>query len=97
MNHPSGSIEPEPKPETQLVPRGSSIAPAPAVFEEEWVEALPARTSGQSLQLAWRGLRRHWWQALLAWVVGTAGLMALIQNLVKPKYEAISRISVEQG
>ncbi len=97
MTHPSGSIEPEPKPETQLVPRGSSIAPAPAVFEEEWVEALPAKTRGQSLQLAWRGLRRHWWQALLAWVVGTAGLMALIQNLVKPKYEAISRISVEQG
>ena len=50
-----------------------------------------------SVRLAWRALRRHWWQALLLWSAGSAGLMALAHDRVRPTFEASSAIRVDPG
>jgi succinoglycan biosynthesis transport protein ExoP len=50
---------------------------------------------GFSLRVTWRALRRYWWQALLSWLVVSMGLVALAYYKVKPTYEAVSRVRVE--
>jgi polysaccharide biosynthesis transport protein len=50
-----------------------------------------------SIRLAWRALRRHWWQAILLWAAGSAGLMALAHERVRPTFEASSAIRVDPG
>jgi succinoglycan biosynthesis transport protein ExoP len=57
--------------------------------------ATPARKI--SARLVWRAFRRHWWQSLLLWLVGTSGLMALAYRYVKPTYDAFSTIKVDPG
>ena len=56
---------------------------------------MPARRV--SARLAWRAFRRHWWQALLLWLAGSSGLMALAYFKVKPSYDAFSTIKVDPG
>ena len=58
-------------------------------------DATPARKV--SARLVWRAARRHWWQALLLWLAGTSGLVALAYCHVKPTYDAFSTIKVDPG
>jgi succinoglycan biosynthesis transport protein ExoP len=57
--------------------------------------ATPARRL--TARLAWRAVRRHWWQALVLWAAGTSGLVALAYLKVKPSYDAFSTIKVDPG
>ena len=57
----------------------------------------PTDRRGPSWGLAWRAIRRHWWQAFLLWSAGSAGLMALARDRVRPTFEASSAIRVEPG
>jgi len=50
-----------------------------------------------SAGLVWRAVRRHWWQALLAWAAGSAGLVALAHHKIRPTYAATSTIRVDPG
>jgi len=42
-----------------------------------------------------RAIRRHWWQILLAWGVGSAALVVLIYTKVKPSYESIAYVRID--
>ena len=64
----------------------------PTLFEGS---GFPARRI--TARLAWRAFRRHWWQALLLWSVGTSAVMALAYFKVKPTYDAFSTIKVDPG
>ena len=50
-----------------------------------------------SAKLAWRAVRRHWWQALLIWLAGSTGLMTLAYYKIKPTYDVFSIIKVDPG
>lgn len=41
-----------------------------------------------------RALRRHWWQILAIWLIGSAGLGFLAYKLIKPVYDVFSLIEV---
>lgn len=85
-----------------ITARATDLIPAPPPASPEVVEALAfepsgLRARGLSAGLAWRALRRHWWQALLLWAAGSSGLMALAYLKIKPSYDASSTIKVEPG
>ncbi len=42
-----------------------------------------------------RAIRRHWWQILLLWGVGTTAMVALIYTRIKPVYEAIAFVRLD--
>ena len=48
-----------------------------------------------SLRLLARAFRRYWWQALLVWLAGSAGLVSLVAQKVQPTFDAISQVKVE--
>jgi capsular exopolysaccharide synthesis family protein len=48
-----------------------------------------------SLRVALRGVRRYWWMILMLWVVGSAGLWAVIYKSYKPTYRAFSILRVD--
>jgi len=50
-----------------------------------------------SLRLVWRAFRRHWWQILLLWSLGSALGMFMARSRIKPTYEAVARVRVEPG
>ena len=39
--------------------------------------------------------RRHWWQILGLWIVGTAVLVPLVYKYIKPTYEAFAWLKIE--
>ncbi len=80
---------------SDLIPAAPS--PAPPRFDKSTPmgAATPARKV--SARLVWRAFRRHWWQSLLLWLVGTSGLMTLAYRYVKPTYDAFSTIKVDPG
>jgi succinoglycan biosynthesis transport protein ExoP len=86
-------------PDEFLPARRSFVPPAaPAERPVDDYPELPLPSppaKGLWLRLAWRALRRHWWQALLAWLVVSTGLVALAYYKVKPTYLAESRIRVD--
>jgi capsular exopolysaccharide synthesis family protein len=47
-----------------------------------------------SPRLVLRGLARHWWQALLIWIVGSAALASLVYLKYEPTYRASSQLMV---
>ncbi|MGE3817932.1 MAG: GumC family protein [Isosphaeraceae bacterium] len=71
--------------------------PTARVAVPEFAE--PAAHAGASrdfsFRLVWRAFRRHWWQALLLWAVGSVGLVALAYYRIKPTYDASSQIKIE--
>jgi capsular exopolysaccharide synthesis family protein len=50
---------------------------------------------GVSFRLVSRALRRHWWLALPLWLAAAGGLAALAYTRIKPTYDAVSQIRVE--
>ncbi len=50
-----------------------------------------------SAGLIWRATRRHCWLAILAWLAGSGGLVALAHLRVRPTYDACSTIRIEPG
>src|SRR4051794_14396720 len=73
-------------------------APAPPIGPDgRTVGGPPLGRRRFSIRPAWRGLRRHWWQAILLWSAGSAGLVALARDRVRPTFEASSAIRVVPG
>ena len=62
---------------------------------EEAFHDMPARGKKVTVRLIGRAVRRHWWQALMIWAIGSIGLMALAWFKVKPTYIAFARVRVE--
>jgi polysaccharide biosynthesis transport protein len=81
---------------TDLIP---APAPPPGPLEVDDSSFEPQSQSAHRLsaRLVWRAFRRHWWQALLLWMAGSAALMALAYHKVKPTYDAFSTIKVDPG
>jgi len=80
-----------------LPPPGSHSPTASPRFERpvKAGEATPARRL--TARLAWRAVRRHWWQAFGIWLLGSSGLVTLAYYKVKPSYDAFSTIKVDPG
>lgn len=58
--------------------------------------ASPAGSGGLPIspRLVLRGLARHWWQALLLWIIGSAALASLVYLKYEPTYRASSQVMV---
>ncbi|WP_422931943.1 polysaccharide biosynthesis tyrosine autokinase [Singulisphaera sp. PoT] len=50
-----------------------------------------------SPKLILRAFRRHWWQILLLWAVGSGVGIFMAKTRIKPTYEAVGRVRVEPG
>ena len=70
---------PSPVPARDAVLGGRSLPPI-------WVQAA---------RVTWRATRRYWWQILLLWGLGSAGLVALIHDHVRPSYEVTAWLKVD--
>ena len=79
--------------------RPPQSAPPPPVleFDDESTVRSGSRGGQVSLRLIGHTFRHHWWQAFLLWGLGSGVLMALAFYKVKPTYDAIAAIRVEQG
>ena len=82
--------------------RPSDLIPSPASSVPRSGEDSPfvpskSGSRGVSIRLIGRAVRRHWWQALLLWTAGSAGLIALVDRNVKPTYDAVSTVKVDRG
>jgi len=73
------------------------VTPPAGAYEDFYQEAPAPAGKRPSMRLLGRALRRHWWQALLIWLAGSGGLMALAYFRVKPTYDAFSEVQVEGG
>jgi capsular exopolysaccharide synthesis family protein len=83
-----------------LPARRSHVPPPAPAFEAAGDAADPGSHPGPSPRGGWlkvvgRALRRYWWQGLLLWAAGTAALAALACAGIKPTFDAVSRIKVE--
>ena len=81
---------------SDLVPTPASPVP-PEVAGPPPLEAPGSSGLKPSARLVWRAFRRHWWQVLALWTLGSAPLMALAYYKVKPTYDASSTIKVDPG
>jgi polysaccharide biosynthesis transport protein len=87
--------------EYALSPRRPTPQPAPpaSAFDpvDDYADAppTPAPSKRVSFRLVTRALARHWWQALLLWLLASGGLVTLAYYKVKPSYDALARIRVE--
>jgi polysaccharide biosynthesis transport protein len=82
---------------TDLIHAASSPSPVPPRSDRPTLPGAASPARKVSARLALRAFRRHWWQALLLWLVGSSGLMALAYFKVKPSYDAFSTIKVDPG
>jgi len=80
---------------SDLIP--APVSPAPPEADEPLFEPAAPNSRKLSARLVLRALRRHWWQALLFWLVSSSALMALAYFKVKPTYDAFSSIKVDPG
>ena len=77
---------------------GASSAPRPAAAWNEPAPAFetePPPAPGFNPKVILSAIRRHWWQILLLWSVGTAVLVTLIHYKIRPMYEATAWLKVE--
>ena len=76
-----------------LVPLADRRPPAAA----GWVEPAPEAAAPRmfSPRMIARALRRHWWQILAIWLVGSAGLGYLAYTKIRPSYDATAWLNVE--
>lgn len=77
---------------TEIVP--AAAAPVKHEIEEAYYD-MPTNSKRITFRLVGRALRRHWWQALLVWMIGSTGLAVLAYLKVKPTYVAFARVKVE--
>lgn len=73
------------------------VTPPPVDPVDDYDVGGTAQNKKITLRLIGRALRRHLWQALLLWLVVSAGLMALAYYKIKPTYDAVAQIQVELG
>jgi succinoglycan biosynthesis transport protein ExoP len=89
------------RPDETLLPARRSpahpLVPPAAEPSDDYGDVHQATGKKVSLRLIGRALCRHWWQATLLWMAGSAGLLTLAYYKVKPTYDAISRVRVEVG
>ena len=78
-----------------LIPSTTPMAQLGPAHPRTAVDAAPAAKI--TARLVWRAARRHWWQFLAAWAVGSAALVAVAYLAVKPTYDAFSTIRVDPG
>ena len=72
------------------------VAPVPEYDDDPAsLDASPPKSL--SVRVAWRAVRRHWWQALLLWAAGSAAVMALAYYGIKPTFEAVAQLHIEPG
>jgi succinoglycan biosynthesis transport protein ExoP len=82
---------------TDLIHAASSPSPVPPRSDRPTLPGVASPARKVTARLALRALRRHWWQALLLWLIGSSGLMALAYFKVKPSYDAFSTIKIDPG
>ena len=76
--------------------------PAPPVatpvdLADDYLDPPSSQAKGVSVRLVGRALRRHWWQAALVWLAASSGLIALAYYKIKPTFDAVSQVRVEQA
>ena len=78
--------------------RQAEIVPARQVYEIDEV-AHDSHPAGRRItfRLVARAVRRHWWQAMLLWCIGSAGLMTLAYLKVKPTFVSFAGVVVQPG
>src|SRR4051812_22811213 len=80
--------------------RRSQVPPVahPVEAYDDYQEMPPPASPGKrvSLRLVGRALRRHWWQALILWIVGSAGMVVFAYLKVQPTFDAVAQIRVER-
>src|SRR4051794_29463992 len=85
------------RPDGELAPWSPSplvANPKPmAAWDNDIVEAAPPRMFSPKVIL--RALRRHWWQILALWLIGSVGLVYLAATKIRPSYDAVSWLNVE--
>lgn len=81
------------------LPRRSNVGKEiqPYEYEDFGAEQEAPPVKSFNLRMIIRSLQRYWWQALTIWAVGSAALMILTYYRIKPMYEAIAQVKVEQG
>ena len=73
------------------------LAPPHAEYQDDYIDpAAPRQNRGFTGKILWRAFKRHWWFAVPAWLVISAVLMFLAFTKIKPTFDAISDIRVEQ-
>lgn len=82
-----GALSPWSPPPTAIRPASASPWSDPSI------DAAPPKVISAGMVL--RGLRRHWWQILAIWLVGSAGLVYLAYSKIRPTYEAAAWLEVE--
>ena len=86
----------EPLPVRRLQP--TPIAPSFEGYDEYPPEMGPASSGKRvSLKLVYRAIRRHWWQALALWVIGSGALLVLAYAKIQPTFDAVSQVAVEMA
>lgn len=74
-------------------PPSTTLRPVTASWSEPPPEAVPARLF--STKMIFRGLRRHWWQILAIWLVGSSALVYLAYTKIRPTFDAYALLNVE--
>ena len=73
--------------------RAAARGPAgPVSYDDDYRSRPPPARGQEGLRSGWSAarLRRHWWQALLLWSLGSAGLVALAYTKIKPTFDAVA-------
>ena len=101
MNHPDRNQGSIPARFSNLAPitdaSAAAMPPPSPPFERPLPHDLTGHRGRFSARLVARALKRHWWQAALLWMLGTAGLVYLAYSRIKPTFEAITAIRVDPG
>ncbi len=73
------------------------LSPSQGEYADDYRQDVPPPLGGKkfSVKMVGRALRRHWWQALLLWVAGTAGMVAFAYTKIQPTFDAVSQVKVE--
>ena len=84
------------RPEGALAPWSPSPVvglPAAAAWDEPASDAAATRMFNP--KMIFRALKRHWWQILAVWAIGSAGLGYLAYTKIRPSFEATAWLQVE--
>lgn len=73
------------------------LSPPHGDYADDYRQDMPQPPPSKkfSVRMVGRALRRHWWQALLLWSAGTAGMVAFAYNKIHPTFDASALVKVE--